>query len=125
MGNTGKTHPDSGKGGTLISPPSSQEGECKKMSKKIFFLTGVLIVGAMLLVPTFCWASLESSLTNIQNKLSTVILPVLSICGLVIAGISFAMGNPNARQHIIYAVLGCIFGFGAEAIVNFIKSIVK
>jgi competence protein ComEC len=37
----------------------------------------------------------------------------------------FFTGNPNAKQHIGYAILGCIFGFGAQAIVDFIAQTVR
>jgi len=47
------------------------------------------------------------------------------VIGIAIAAISFFTGNPNAKQHIVYAVLGCIFGFGAQAIVDFIAQTVR
>jgi len=82
-----------------------------------------LIVG--LFIPEMAHASLESSLVGIKTKLTGVILPVLSVIGMAIAAISFFTGNPNAKQYIIYAVLGCIFGFGAQAIVDFISQTVR
>ena len=33
---------------------------------------------------------------------------------VAMAAISFFTGNPQAKQHIFYAVLGCILGFGAH-----------
>ena len=82
-----------------------------------------LIVG--LFIPEMAHASLESSLVGLKTKLTGVILPVLSVIGMAIAAISFFTGNPNAKQYIIYAVLGCIFGFGAQAIVDFISQTVR
>ena len=70
-------------------------------------------------------AGLESSLMGIKMKLTMVILPLLSVIGIAIAAISFFTGNPNAKQHIVYAILGCIFGFGAQAIVDFISQTVR
>lgn len=70
-------------------------------------------------------AGLESSLMGIKMKLTMVILPLLSVIGIAIAAISFFTGNPNAKQHITYAILGCIFGFGAQAIVDFISQTVR
>lgn len=84
----------------------------------------VAIVATLLLFPNLSFAGFEQSLNNIKDKLTTLILPVLSVIGLVIAGISFALGNPNAKQHVMYAILGCIFGFGAQAIVDFMRSII-
>jgi len=84
----------------------------------------VMAIG-FLLAPEFAFAGLESSLMGIKMKLTGVILPLLSVIGIAIAAISFFTGNPNAKQHIVYAVLGCIFGFGAQAIVDFIAQTVR
>ena len=87
-------------------------------------LSGVLGL-AMVLVPDLAHAGLEDSLFGIKQKLTGVILPLLSVIGIAIGAISFFTGNPNAKQHIVYAVLGCIFGFGAQAIVDFISQTVR
>jgi hypothetical protein len=71
-----------------------------------------------------CFADFESSLIDIKTKVTTVILPLVAVIGMAFAAISFFTGNPNAKQHIFYAVLGCIFGFGAQAIVDFISQTV-
>lgn len=84
-----------------------------------------LIAVCVLLVPVFAHAGLESSLIGIKSKLTGVILPVLSVIGIAIAAISFFTGNPNAKQHIAYAIIGCIFGFGVQAIVDFIAQTVR
>jgi type IV secretory pathway VirB2 component (pilin) len=88
------------------------------------FLFTVMAMG-FLLAPEFAFAGLESSLMGIKMKLTGVILPLLSVIGIAIAAISFFTGNMNAKQHIVYAVLGCIFGFGAQAIVDFIAQTVR
>ncbi|MBY0555546.1 TrbC/VirB2 family protein [bacterium] len=93
-------------------------------NEKYLILFG-LMVFSMMLIPDFAHASLESSLIGIKSKLTGVILPLLSVIGIAIAAISFFTGNPNAKQHIIYAVLGCMFGFGAQAIVDFIAQTVR
>ena len=76
-------------------------------------------------LPELANASLESSLGGLKTKLTTVILPLLSVIGIAIAAISFFTGNQNAKQYIVYAILGCIFGFGAQAIVDFISQTVR
>ncbi len=88
------------------------------------FLFAVMAM-SFLLAPEFAFAGLESSLMGIKMKLTGVILPLLSVIGIAIAAISFFTGNMNAKQHIVYAVLGCIFGFGAQAIVDFIAQTVR
>ncbi|HLD99192.1 MAG TPA: hypothetical protein VJB59_02970 [Bdellovibrionota bacterium] len=87
----------------------------------LFALVGVVGLGlAMTADP--CFASFESSLIGIKTKLTGVILPLLSVIGLGFAALSFLTGNPNAKQHITYAVIGASVGFGAQAIVDFIAS---
>jgi hypothetical protein len=84
-----------------------------------------LILGVGLLVPEYAHADLASSLDGLRMKLTGIILPLLSVIGIGFAAISFFTGNPQAKQHIIYAILGCCFGFGAQAIVDFIGSTVR
>jgi type IV secretory pathway VirB2 component (pilin) len=78
----------------------------------------------LLFAPDLAHASLEGSLQGIQMKLTGVILPVLSVIGVGLAGVSFFTGNPQAKQHIFYAVIGAIIGFGAQSIVDFIAQTV-
>jgi len=78
-----------------------------------------------LIMPELSHAGLETSLIGIKTKLTGVILPLLSVIGIAIAGVSFFTGNPNAKQHIFYAVIGCMIGFGAQAIVDFIAQTVR
>ncbi len=85
----------------------------------------VVALAICLFVPELSHAGLETSLIGIKTKLTGVILPLLSVIGIAIAGVSFFTGNPNAKQHIFYAVIGCMIGFGAQAIVDFIAQTVR
>ncbi len=85
----------------------------------------LFVVCLTILLPPFAHAGLESSLVGIKTKLTGVILPLLSVIGIAIAAISFFTGSPNSKQHIFYAILGCIFGFGSQAIVDFISQTVR
>ncbi len=91
----------------------------------LYSISLLVIAGFFLLLPTLGFSDVEGSLRNIKSQLTGVILPVLSVIGLGIASVSFFTGNPNAKQHIVYAILGCGFGFGAQAIVDFIGSMVR
>ncbi len=90
--------------------------------KKIALIT--FTVAALLLVPALSFASVESSLADIQSRLTGVILPTLSIIGIAWAGFSFLTGHERAKIHIWYAIIGCAIGFGAQSIVSFISQTV-
>jgi hypothetical protein len=95
------------------------------MNKNNLILLLVVGLSVSILAPNLAHASLEGSLEGIKYKLTNVILPLLSVIGLALSALSFFTGNPNAKQHIAYAILGCIFGFGAQAIVDFIAQTVR
>lgn len=77
--------------------------------------TTMKIIGIMtlFLAPMIAFASVESSLAAVQAKLVGTVLPLAAMCGLVFAGFSFITGQPNARSHLVYAILGAVIGFGA------------
>ena len=77
------------------------------------------------LLPTVASASVQSSLENVQNMLVGRIGPVAAILGFVFAGFSYITGNPNARAHLVLAVIGACVLFGASSIVSFIQSMVN
>jgi len=88
-------------------------------------LISVALLTTCVLLPELALAGLESSLIGLKSKLTGVILPVLSVIGIAVAAISFFTGNQNAKQHIAYSVMGCIIGFGSQAIVDFIAQTVN
>ncbi len=92
-------------------------------TKKQLILIGFMGLG-MALAPTFAHAGLQDSLFGLKTQLTGVILPLLAVIGVAIGAISFFTGHPNSKTHITYAILGCIFGFGAQAIVDFISQTV-
>ena len=94
------------------------------MSKKQIALFSIVFAAAVLR-PDLAHASVESSLEAIKSRLIGTIMPVLSVIGMCIAGISFYSGNENAKRHIAYAVFGCLIGFGSQAIVDFFASLVR
>ncbi len=85
------------------------------------FIVGALVIGVL---ATPCFASFESSLVAVKGKLTGVVLPLLSVIGLGFAALSFVTGNPEAKKHVTYALIGSVLGFGAQAIVDFIGSAV-
>lgn len=99
-------------------------GVSSKNPKILLAIPFVLFI-AMLLIPEFAFADVQTSLDGIKDKLTGVILPTLSVIGMCFAAFSFFTGNPQAKQHIVYAILGCCFGFGAESIMHLIRDTVK
>ncbi len=84
-----------------------------------------LAIGFTFFHPELAMASVESSLTAIQTKLINVVLPLLGVIGLCFAAISFFTGNPNARGHLLLAMLGAAIGFGAPSIIAFIRGMIN
>ena len=88
--------------------------------------TTMKMIGVMtlFLAPMIAFASVESSLAAVQAKLVGTVLPLAAMCGLVFAGFSFITGQPNARSHLVYAILGAVIGFGAESIISLVRSLI-
>ncbi len=99
--------------------------QMKRGSWKSIGCSVCLLLLSVVLVSHPCFASFESSLIAVKTKLTGIVLPILSVIGLGFAAVSFVTGNPNAKQHATYAVIGAIIGFGAQAIIDFIASTVN
>ena len=91
--------------------------------KHILFLVGATVF--MVLLPEVAWATVESTLQNFGNALGGKILPLIAILGICYAGFSFVTGSPNAKFHLIYAVIGVGIGLGAKAIVDMVRQLVQ
>lgn len=91
-----------------------------KNQKIISAITLILIMA----FPMLGLCSVESSLAAVQSKLIGTILPLAAIIGLVFAGLSFVAGSPNARNHLVFAIIGAAIGFGAPSIVSWIQSLI-
>ena len=73
----------------------------------------------------FAHASVESSLLGLKNVLMGAILPIFAVLGLGFAAFSFFTGNPNAKQHLAYAVTGAAILFGAQSIVDLLQRTIR
>lgn len=80
---------------------------------------------AMLLLAPMAHASVESSLLGLKMVLLGSVLPIFAVIALGFAAFSFFTGNPNAKQHLIYAVSGAVILFGAQSIVDLIERTVR
>ncbi len=92
--------------------------------KRCMILGSILCLG-IVIFPEMGLCSVESTLNAIQSRLMTTILPVVAIIGLLFAGLSFVMGSPNARTHLVLAIIGVVVGFGAPSIIQFIRNLVQ
>ena len=93
---------------------------------KMKYGSALLLLGvlACMVVPELAFATVESSMMALQQKLLGTILPLLSVLGLLFAGLAYLTGSPNARSYLGAAIIGAVIGFGAESIVSLIRSVV-
>ena len=87
-------------------------------------VTTLILVLVLLAMPESAHASVESTMVALQQKLLGTILPLLSVLGLLFAGLAYLSGSPNARSYLGASIVGAVIGFGAESIVGLIRSIV-
>lgn len=87
--------------------------------------TELLILALIFFSPLLAEASVESSLLGLKNVLLGSILPVFAVLGLGFAAFSFFTGNPNAKQHLVYAITGSVICFGAQSIVDLLQRVVR
>lgn len=80
---------------------------------------------AGLLFSPIAFASVESTMQAVQNHLVGSILPLAAVLGLVFAALSYVAGSANARSHLMLAIIGAVVGFGAQSIVDLIRSLVR
>ena len=92
------------------------------MKTKTYYL--FLFALLYLAMPAVAFASVESTLSAVQTKLISTVLPLAAILGLVFAGLSFVAGSPNAKGRLMLAIMGAVVGFGAPSIMEFIRSLV-
>ena len=93
--------------------------------KNFEFPLYLLLLCVAAILPALSHASVESSLSAAQGKLTHIILPVCSVIGIAWAAFSFLSGNEKAKTHIWYALLGSAIGFGAQSIVDLISQTVR
>lgn len=85
----------------------------------------IILILLCLLSHSLAFASVESSLAGLKSILLGSVLPVFAVMGLGFAAFSFFTGNPNSKQHLMYALTGSIILFGAQSIVDLISRVVN
>lgn len=89
----------------------------------LYLLVGVGAIA--LLVPEMAFGTVETTLNNFGTAIAGRILPLIAILGLCYAGFGFVTGNPNAKTHLIYAIIGVGVGLGAKSIVDMVRQLVQ
>ena len=95
------------------------------MSNKMFFTVFILMIVFMVVAPDYCFADVEGSLNNIKTMIFRRLLPIVAVLGIGFAGFSLITGNPNAKIHLVSAIVGSVIAFGAQAIVDLVSSLVR
>lgn len=95
------------------------------MNKNNQYFFFIMILALLFALPFAAHASVESSLMGLKTVLLGSILPICAVLGLGFAAFSFFTGNPMAKQHLIYAVIGSVILFGAQSIVDLIQRTVR
>jgi uncharacterized membrane protein len=98
------------------------------MNKQNMITLGILIaiVAVIALVPDLAHAQyaggFESKMQGLTTKLITVILPLVSVIGLVYAVILALTGDGAAKARIIMVIVCSIIGFMAPHIIGWFQS---
>ena len=100
------------------------------LSKKVFAINAVVVfllwLYANQLKRTAFWGNF---LVSLLTALSLVVLAVYyqqhEVEIYIFAAFSFLTGNPNAKQHLAYAITGAVIVFGAQSILDLIRRTVQ
>jgi len=79
----------------------------------------------LILIPSFAFAqygNFESKMTGLTMKIITVVIPALSILGLVYCAILGLNGSAEAKQKAGVVIICSIFGFLAPVIIKFLQN---
>ncbi len=98
------------------------------MQHKLIFYSSIALYLGIMLIPELCLAQgfggsgFESKVKGLTDSLVTVILPAISIIGLIYAAILAASGDANAKSRMILVMFASTIGFLAPVIISWLKS---
>ena len=100
----------------------------EKTLKALFFIYIITIVWVCALFPELSFAGVvksgfENKMSALQSKFTGVILPIMSVFGLVYAAILAATGNEGAKGKITFCIIGSITVFLAPYIIGCIQGV--
>lgn len=99
------------------------------MKKLLFALGIVMTLGILpeLILPQWggvgSGAELESKINALTHSIISVILPSVSILGLVYAAILAATGDQGARPRMVLIIIASVMGFLSPLIISWLKSV--
>lgn len=84
------------------------------------------LITTLALFPEFAFAQsgFESKVDGLTNKLIAVVLPAVSILGLIYAAILAASGDAAAKGRMVLVIGASVVGFLAPVIIEWFKSAV-
>lgn len=82
---------------------------------------------AMTLVPDLAFADygggeFQNRMGGLTRNLVNVLLPAVSILGLVYAAILAAMGDEGSKSRMVLVVIACVVGFLAPLFIRWLQS---
>ena len=86
------------------------------------------LAAVMILVPDLAFADygggeFQNRMSGLTRNLVNVLLPAVSILGLVYAAILAAMGDEGSKQRMIMVAVASIVGFLAPILIRWLQSI--
>ena len=98
-----------------------------KFQKEHLILCLYFFLGIYLLVLSpelsYGFSGFESKVKSLNNSLTSTVLPLVSILGLVYAAILAVIGDGAARGRITMVIVASVVGFLAGPIIRWIQSI--
>jgi hypothetical protein len=87
----------------------------------------VAFVAVMTLVPDLAFADygggeFQNKMSGLTRNLVNVLLPAVSILGLVYAAILAAMGDEGSKSRMVLVVIACVVGFLAPLFIRWLQS---
>ncbi len=98
-------------------------------NQRVALLAGMIVLtGLMLFLPEMSFASyggsgFESKVDGVTKGLINVLLPMISVLGLVYAAILAASGDAGAKARMVLVIVASIVGFLAPLAIRWLQGI--
>ena len=97
--------------------------EWEKWYWRLWFVIGILIVLTLLPECAHSFSGFEGKMRGLNQSLTSMVLPLVSILGLVYAAILAAMGDGAAKGRMTMVIVASILGFLAGPIIRWIQAV--